>query len=118
MPTKFEEKIYNKLRLVPKGKVTTYGQLAKTVESTAYRAVGQAMNKNLFMFKKRNFFEYIKNMLFLSPPQVPCHRVVCSDETIGGFALGIENKIKILKKEGIKVKNNKIVDFEDKLYSF
>ncbi len=45
MPTKFEEKIYNKLRLVPKGKVTTYGQLAKTVESTAYRAVGQAMNK-------------------------------------------------------------------------
>jgi methylated-DNA-[protein]-cysteine S-methyltransferase len=96
----FKEKIYSKLKKVPKGKVTTYGQLAKAVNSKAYRAVGTAMNKNPYA------------------PLVPCHRVVCSDGTIGGFATGVANKIRILKTESVEVKNKKIVDFEKKLFKF
>lgn len=100
MPTVFEENIYSKLRKVPKGKVTTYGELAKAVNSKGYRAVGQAMNKNPYA------------------PQVPCHRVIFSDGRIGGFSSGVKKKIVILKKEGVEVKNNKIVDFEKVLYTF
>ena len=99
-PTLFEMKVYNACSLVPKGKVTTYGAIGKKLGMKAYRAVGQALNKNPFA------------------PEVPCHRVVSSDGGIGGFASGCENKIKILAKEGIKVKNNKIVDFESVFYDF
>jgi methylated-DNA-[protein]-cysteine S-methyltransferase len=86
----FREKIYNQLRKVPLGKVTTYKELAKSINSKAYRAVGTAMNKNPYA------------------PQVPCHRVINSNGAIGQFASGTKNKIKILKKEGIEVKNNQI----------
>lgn len=100
MTTKFQEKVYAKLRNVPKGRVTTYGELAKAIKSKGYRAVGGAMNKNPYA------------------PQVPCHRVVCSNGGIGGFASGVKKKIAILKKEGVLVKKNKIVNFEKKLYKF
>ncbi|MFC2136128.1 MGMT family protein [Bacteroidota bacterium] len=100
MSTIFEEEIYSKLKKVPKGKVTTYKELAKAVKSKAYRAVGTAMNKNPYA------------------PNVPCHRVVSFDGGIGGFASGVKKKIAILKKEGVLVKDNKIVDFEKKLYRF
>ncbi|MBC8495707.1 MGMT family protein [archaeon] len=116
--TKFQENIYAKLRKVPKGKVTTYGELAKAVKSKAYRAVGSAMNKNPYVSEKHSFSEHAKNKEFLSTPQVPCHRVVCSDGSIGGFASGVKKKIAILEKEGVLVKKNKIVDFEKKLYKF
>ena len=66
----------------------------------AYRAVGNAMNKNPYA------------------PQVPCHRVVCSDGSLGGFASGLKRKIEILKSEGVEVKNNMIVDFEKKMFRF
>lgn len=100
MATIFEEKLYSKLRNVPKGKVTTYGELAKAVGSTGYRAVGQAMNKNPYA------------------PKVPCHRVVSSDGGIGGFAHGVKKKIIMLKKEGVSVSKKKIVGFEKRLYKF
>ena len=100
MTTLFQEKIYSKLKRVPKGKVTSYGELAKAVGSKAYRAVGQAMHKNPYA------------------PKVPCHRVVCSDGSIGGFAAGVKKKIEMLAKEGIIVKNGMIVDFEERLYKF
>jgi len=41
-------------------------------------------------------------------PNTPCHRVINSNGNLGGFATGIKNKIKLLKSEGIKIKNNKI----------
>ena len=101
MPEKsFSEKCYDLLRKVPRGKVTTYKIIAKKLGTKAYRAVGNAMNKNPYS------------------PNVPCHRVVNSDGKIGGFALGVKNKIKILKKEGIKIKNNKIENFERVVYKF
>jgi len=101
MPEKsFSEKCYDLLRKVPRGKVTTYKIIAKKLGTKAYRAVGNAMNKNPYS------------------PNVPCHRVVNSDGKIGGFALGVKNKIKILEKEGIKIKNNKIENFENYVYRF
>jgi len=87
---KFNERCYQILKQVPKGKVTTYKALAKKLKSKAYRAVGNAMNKNP------------------DAPKTPCHRVINSDGNLGGFASGIKNKIKLLKSEGIEIKNNKI----------
>ena len=86
----FSEKIYAKLRKVPKGKVTTYKDLAHAVKSKAYRAVGTAMNKNPYA------------------PQVPCHRVINSNGNVGKFASGTAAKVRILKKEGIIIKKGKI----------
>ncbi|MBI2045468.1 MGMT family protein [Candidatus Pacearchaeota archaeon] len=86
----FYEKIYAKLRQVPKGKVTTYKELAKAVNSKAYRAVGTAMNKNPYA------------------PKIPCHRVINSDGRVGGFASGTQNKIKMLKTEGVEIINEKV----------
>ena len=86
----FNEKCYDVLRKVPKGKVTTYKEIARKLKSKGYRAVGNAMNKNPYA------------------PKVPCHRVVNSDGKIGGYAFGPKKKIAILKKEGVEVKNNKV----------
>jgi len=100
----FYNKVYAKLRKVPRGKLTTYRDLAKAVNSKAYRAVGTAMNKNPYSFADGG--------------DVPCHRVVNSDGRVGKFASGTENKIKILKSEGIPIKDGKIIDFEKYLYKF
>ena len=86
----FNEKCYSLLSKVPKGKVTTYAEIAKALNTKAYRAVGNAMNKNP------------------NAPKVPCHRVINSNGSLGGFATGLKNKIKLLKSEGIEIKNNKI----------
>ncbi|MDP7095460.1 MAG: MGMT family protein, partial [Candidatus Marinimicrobia bacterium] len=64
----------------------------------AHRAVGTAMNKNPFA------------------PEVPCHRVVKSNGDLGGFGGGSKLKIKRLQEEGVKVHNNKIVNFQSTLY--
>jgi len=86
----FNEKCYKILRKVPKGKVTTYKALAEALNTKAYRAVGNAMHVNPHS------------------PKVPCHRVVGSDGSMTGFASGIKNKIKMLRKEGIEIKNGKV----------
>jgi len=96
-----EKKIYKKLLEVPEGKITTYGELAKAVGFTnGQRAVGKIMNKNPF------------------PVLIPCHRVVKSDGKVGGYAYGENIKINILKKEGIKIKNGKIQDWEETIHQF
>ena len=94
----FYEKCYAVLRKVPKGKVTTYREIAKALNSKAYQAVGSAMHNNPYS------------------PQVPCHRVVNTNGNLGGFAGGQKAKIKMLKEEGVEVKDNKVVDFEKKLF--
>ena len=85
----FTEKVHNLCRKIPKGKVSTYKILSKKLNSKAYRAVGNALNKN-------------------KSKKVPCHRVVKSSGEIGGFNKGTKTKINLLKKEGIIIKNNKI----------
>ena len=101
----FKEEVYALLRTVPVGKVTTYKDLANALGSAAYRAVGQIMRTNP------------------DAPYTPCHRVVASNGSIGGFfgetqGLAIQKKIALLEKEGIVIKNNKIVDFEKKKHKF
>lgn len=86
----FNERCYEILKKVPKGKITTYKELARAMNSKAYRAVGNAMNKNPHA------------------PRLPCHRVISSNGDIGGFSSGTKNKIKILMKEGVEVKDNKV----------
>jgi len=100
MNKNFNRRCYQKLVLIPKGMVSTYAEIAKSLDSKAYRAVGNAMAKNPH------------------PISVPCHRIIRSDGLLGGYALGINKKIQLLKKEGIKVKENKVVNFESKLYRF
>ncbi len=96
-----EEKIYKKLLEVPKGQITTYGELAKAVGlKNGQRVVGKIMNKNPY------------------PVIVPCHRVVMSTGKIGGYAFGEQIKIKLLNDEGIQIKNGKILDLENKVYRF
>ncbi len=96
-----DKKIYKKLSEVPKGKITTYGELAKAVGmKNGQRAVGRIMNKNPY------------------PVIIPCHRVIKSDGKVGGYAYGEEIKSNMLTKEGIKIKNGKILDLENRLYRF
>lgn len=84
--TAFEREVYDQLRTVPRGMVTTYGWLARAAGAPGGgRAVGNAMNKNPFA------------------PKVPCHRVVCSNGSLGGFEGGPQNKIKLLLSEGVSV---------------
>lgn len=104
----FNEKIWKLCKKVPKGKVTTYKLLAEAAGTKAYRAVGNAMNKNPNGLLTRGYGEKM----------VPCHRVVGSSGDLVGFAHGLKKKTELLRKEGIKVKKNRIVDFERVLYGF
>ncbi len=101
MKKNFRERCYALLRKIPAGKVTTYKELAHGLGTRAYRAVGQAMNKNPYPHT-----------------DVPCHRVVQADGSLGGFMHAPSLKIARLKKDGIKVRKNRIVDFEKRLYKF
>ncbi len=84
--TPFQKKVWTALCKIPKGETVTYSQLARKIGNPkAVRAVGNAVGKNPFA------------------PAVPCHRVVRSDGTLGGYSGkgGIATKIKLLKKEGV-----------------
>ena len=94
-------KVYRQLLRVPEGKVTTYGDLAKAVGlKNGQRAIGTIMRKNPF------------------PVIVPCHRVVKSDGKIGGYVYGERVKSHMLLKEGIKIKNGKIIVFAEEKFCF
>lgn len=101
-PESFFEKVYTIVRQIPKGKVTTYGHIAKTIGSPqAARMVGWAMNKSHGV-----------------EPFVPAHRVVNRNGMLTGknhFA-GQNIMQNMLLAEGIKVKNDKITDFNKHLW--
>ena len=86
----FNEKVWALCARVPAGKVVTYGDIARALGSSGYRAVGNALNKNPYA------------------PAVPCHRVVGSDGSLTGFAGGVEKKKKLLEKEGVPMKGAKV----------
>ncbi len=79
MPTPFQERVYREVKKIKKGEVRTYGFIAKKLK-TSPRAVGQALKAN-------------KN------PKIPCHRVIKSDGSLGGYNRGIRKKKELLKKE-------------------
>ncbi len=96
-----EQKVYKKLLDVPKGQITTYGDLAKAVGlKNGQRTIGKIMNKNPF------------------PVIIPCHRVVMSNGKIGGYAYGEHVKTKMLSDEGIEIKNGNIANFDERLFRF
>lgn len=106
----YQQAILRILAEVPKGKVTTYGDLAKELSRRdpkwspkASRAVGTTMKNNL------------------CGPQIPCHRVIKSDGSVGNFRGGeegaVEDKIGMLKREGVPVINGKI-DLKEYRYIF
>jgi len=92
-------KVYELLKKIPEGKVTTYGKIAKKLNSKAFRGVGRIVGLNP------------------NAPQVPCHRVVRSDGGISGYAFGVDKKITLLKSEGIEVLDGKIENFKEKLFT-
>lgn len=100
LPSRFANNCYCLLKKVPMGRVTTYKDLANALGTKAYRAVGQSLRKNPFS------------------PEVPCHRVIRTNGNIGGFAFGVKKKIQLLKKEGIKIKNNKVQNLSKIKYKF
>ena len=99
--TAFEDKVHAAAAKIPRGKVSTYARIAKAIgKPKAARAVGNALNKSPGM------------------PKCPCHRVVKSCGTVGGFASGPAAKKKLLSKEGIRFHGGKVEDFGRKLYEF
>jgi deoxyribonuclease V len=89
------EYTYGLVRQIPDGMISSYGAVAKALgDKIAARAVGRMMNQNP------------------DADSMPCYKIVHSDGRVGGFGLGIDDKIRRLNKVNISVKNGKIVDFE------
>ena len=86
--TKFQLKVWGYVRKIPRGSVKTYSQVAKGIgKPLAARAVANAIGKNPFA------------------PKIPCHRVIRSDGSLGGYSGkgGVKTKRFLLKKEGIRL---------------
>ena len=86
--TKFQLKIWDFLKKIPKGTVKTYSEVAEAIgKPLAVRAVANAIGKNPY------------------PIRIPCHRVIRSDGSLGGYSGkgGVKKKKNLLKKEGIIV---------------
>ena len=82
--TEFQVKAWRALCRIPFGKTITYGQQASNIKKPkAFRAVGSANGKNPI------------------PIIVPCHRVVASDGSLGGYSLGLKMKKQLLALEGV-----------------
>jgi methylated-DNA-[protein]-cysteine S-methyltransferase len=84
--TEFQRKAWQAMRKIPFGETISYGEQARKVgKPKAYRAVGSANGKNPI------------------PIIVPCHRVLASDGSLGGYSLGLSMKRRLLALEGVSV---------------
>jgi methylated-DNA-[protein]-cysteine S-methyltransferase len=97
----FQEGVLKLCCRIPRGRVTTYKIIAKknNVPGGA-RAVGRALHANPKLIK------------------VPCHRVVKSDGSVGGYRCGTVQKMKLLESEGVKVSKGRIEDFNKLIFKF
>jgi methylated-DNA-[protein]-cysteine S-methyltransferase len=89
----FSDSVYAMTSMIPMGRVTTYGAIAKAMGVPgAARAVGQALGANP------------------NPIVVPCHRVVRADGVLGGYSggQGPATKAKLLSREGVQVSAGKV----------
>lgn len=80
----FQLSVLKEEHAIPRGKTSSYGRIARRLNSRASRAVGTALARNPF------------------PIVVPCHRAVRSDRTLGGYQGGLEMKKRILTMEGVR----------------
>ena len=86
--TKFQLKVWKYLKSIPKGQVKTYKQVARSIKKPkSARAVANAFAKNPYA------------------PKIPCHRVIRSDGTLGGYSGrgGIKQKLKLLRSEKVVI---------------
>lgn len=86
--TPFQKMVWAELTRIPQGEVITYQELAKRIgKPSAYRAVASAVGKNPLA------------------PTIPCHRVIRSDGSLGGYSAkgGVNAKRKLLIAEGVKL---------------
>ncbi len=95
--SRFQDEVYRVVQQVPKGYVTTYALLASCLGCGSPRAVGQALKRNPFA------------------PRVPCHRVIASDLSLGGFqgqtsGAALSRKARLLEKEGVRLTNGRLAD--------
>ncbi|MCC6239313.1 MAG: MGMT family protein [Phycisphaerales bacterium] len=86
----FNQKAWAVCSRIPAGKVATYGEIARALGSNGARAVGNAMHNNPYA------------------PHVPCHRVVGSDRRLTGYAGGLAKKERLLKAEGVEIRNGRV----------
>lgn len=97
MTKRFRDRVYSIVRTIPPGRVMPYSRVAFLAGSPgSARAVGTLMSRN--------------PLPGTSPERVPCHRVIRSDGSPGGFTspLGIQEKTRLLKKEGVTFSNGKV----------
>lgn len=85
----FSQKVWALCSRIPKGQVTTYGDIARALGCRGARAVGYALNRNPYS------------------PQVPCHRVVGSTGALTGFAGGLPAKAQLLAGEGVIIQGSR-----------
>ena len=86
---------YDLVRQIPEGRISTYGAVARALgDIRSARAVGRMMNQNP------------------NADDMPCYKIVYGDGRLGGFGLGIDDKIRRLKQDNLIVKNGRIIDFE------
>jgi len=95
----FNQKVWALTARIPAGSVSTYAQIAHKLGTRAYRAVGQALHHNPYA------------------PEVPCHRVVASDGRLGGFAMGLPLKKKMLAAEGVRMERER-VNLAESMFKF
>ena len=91
----FAESVYELCVQIPRGKITTYKEIAHALGTKGYQAIGQALRRNPYA------------------PNVPCHRVIASTGNVHGFkggkdARALQEKVSLLKKEGVFVVNGKV----------
>ena len=89
IPTNFEQRVYAAVEKIPAGKVVTYASLARALGCGSAQAVGQALKRNPFA------------------PEVPCHRVIKADLSLGGYVGATKGpkliqKRKLLQQEGVE----------------
>jgi len=94
MDFNFNKRVLRLTVQIPPGRVTSYGELARALGGVKFsRAVGNALRMNS------------------RPVEIPCHRVVRSDGSLGGYSRGVKEKIKLLRNEGIQIRDGKVLDF-------
>jgi methylated-DNA-[protein]-cysteine S-methyltransferase len=86
----FNQRVWAVTARIPAGQVRTYAWVARELGTRAYRAVGNALNRNPYV------------------PTVPCHRVVGSNGSLTGFAGGLQKKRKMLAAEGVEFRNGRV----------
>ena len=104
-PTPFEERVYGALREIPRGRVVTYSSLATRLQCGSTQAVGQALKRNPFA------------------PEVPCHRVIKTNLTLGGYdgkvkGVRVARKQSLLASEGILFDQSGCLADPDKIWSW